>query len=149
MLRGHNASAASFSCWFSPISSASVVLIRVQKSWQGTFPIKDWRKEPKQPEHLALTAGTSELRQCPCVRVMPLLLNLDNWYWEHVPRPAMMKTVCVPPCIGLENAVCVRGTYPANLKSGTENCYLGRMPNTPGQSAWACKQWSAYTNLLL
>ena len=27
--------------------------------------------------------------------------NLDNWYWEHAPRPATLKTRCIRRCIRL------------------------------------------------
>ena len=54
--------------------------------------MKDLLKEPKL--HLTLTAVG---RSCVSVLATSLCLfsscNLDNWYWEHAPRPATLKTI--------------------------------------------------------
>ena len=58
------------------------------------------RKEPKL--HLVLTAcGRSSVRVFATSSCLFSSCTLDNWYWEHAPRPATMKTLCIRLCFRL------------------------------------------------
>ena len=70
------------------------------KSRRGSLPIKDLRKKPKL--NLALTAGVrSGVNVLETSSCLFSSFNLDNWYWDHGPRPATLKTRCIRQCIRL------------------------------------------------